>query len=227
MRILLVEDDPEMRRFVTEELAAAGHEVSASGDGHSGLMLAATGDFDVLVIDWMLPKLDGVRLVLGLRSMAVATPAILLTALGRVAERVQGLRAGADDYLVKPFAMAELTARIEAVKRRSAFRQDRSILQVGELTLYRLTHQAMRAERKIPLKPREFRLLEQLMLHPDVVITRTMLLETVWDFHFDPQTTLVESHICRIRAKIDRGFAYEMIQTIRGAGYRISAPPAA
>jgi two-component system OmpR family response regulator len=223
MRILLVEDDQEMRDFVTTELKEAGHDVTGSADGRDGLMLAATTDFDVLVIDRILPQLDGVGVVRGLRSMAIATPIILLTALGRVDERVQGLRAGADDYLVKPFAMMELMARIDAIKRRNVFRNDQNILQVGELSLNRLTQVANRAGHKIILKPREFRLLEQLMLNAGSVLTRTMLLESVWDYHFDPQTTLVESHICRIRAKIDRGYVNGMIQTVRGAGYRISA----
>jgi len=212
-----------MRDFVTTELKEAGHDVTGSADGRDGLMLAATTDFDVLVIDRILPQLDGVGVVRGLRSMAIATPIILLTALGRVDERVQGLRAGADDYLVKPFAMMELMARIDAIKRRNVFRNDQNILQVGELSLNRLTQVANRAGHKIILKPREFRLLEQLMLNAGSVLTRTMLLESVWDYHFDPQTTLVESHICRIRAKIDRGYVNGMIQTVRGAGYRISA----
>ena len=227
MRILLIEDDQEMRDFVTSELVTAGHEVTGCADGRDGLMLAATKDFDLLVIDRILPRLDGVGVVRGLRAMAIGTPIILLTALGRVDERVQGLRAGADDYLVKPFAMTELLARIDAVKRRNSFRQDQNILQVGDLSLNRLTQVANRAGHKILLKPREFRLLEQLMLNAGMVLTRTMLLESVWDYHFDPQTTLVESHICRIRAKIDRGFVCAMIHTVRGAGYRISVDPVA
>ena len=159
MRILLIEDDQEMRDFVTSELVTAGHEVTGCADGRDGLMLAATKDFDLLVIDRILPRLDGVGVVRGLRAMAIGTPIILLTALGRVDERVQGLRAGADDYLVKPFAMTELVARIDAVKRRNSFRQDQNILQVGDLSLNRLTQVANRAGHKILLKPREFRLI--------------------------------------------------------------------
>ncbi|OYV25039.1 MAG: DNA-binding response regulator [Acidocella sp. 20-63-7] len=223
MRILLVEDDLEMSSFVMDELEAEGYDVSVSANGREGLMQAATNDYDVLLIDRMLPFLDGVSLVQALRSMQINTPVILLTALGRVDERVRGLRAGADDYVVKPFAVAELTARIDAVKRRNELREDPSQLKVADLTLDRLTQTAQRGERRILLKPREFRLLEYLMLNAGVVVTRTMLLEAVWDYHFDPQTTLVESHICRIRLKVDRGFAQELIQTVRGAGYRISA----
>lgn len=223
MQILLVEDDTEMSRFVTAELAAVGHDVTVSADGRDGLMQAATHDYHVLLIDRMLPRLDGVGMVQALRSMRIATPIILLTALGRVDERVRGLRAGADDYVVKPFDITELTARIDAVRRRSDMRKDESTLQVGGLVLDRLSQVASRGERRIAFTAREFRLLEYLMLNAGAVVTRTMLLEAVWDYHFDPQTTLVESHICRIRLKVDRGFPQELIQTVRGAGYRISA----
>lgn len=223
MRILVIEDDLDMSRFLNEELVAEGHDVSILEDGRKGLMRAVTNDFDVLIIDRMLPHLDGLGVVRALRSMQIETPVIMLTALSRVDERVRGLRAGADDYVIKPFSMVELRARIDAVKRRRKQPVNYSQLRVGDLTLDRLTHEAKRGDRKISLKPREFRLLEYLMLHAGQVVTRTMLLESVWDYHFAPQTSLVESHICRIRLKVDRGFTTELIQTVRGAGYRISA----
>ncbi|WP_298282339.1 response regulator transcription factor [Acidocella sp.] len=221
MRILLIEDDEDMSGFLAGELEAEGYEVALAANGRDGLMQAATGDFDLFLIDRMLPHLDGLGVVQALRSMQIATSVIMITALGRVDERVRGLRAGADDYIVKPFAVPELLARVEAVRRRKVFRSDQSLLKVADLTLNRLTQSALRGEQRIPLKPREFRLLEYLMLNAGVVVTRTMLLEEVWDYHFDPQTKLVESHICRIRLKIDRGFPRELIQTIRGSGYRI------
>ncbi|WP_298161675.1 response regulator transcription factor [Acidocella sp.] len=223
MRILVIEDDDEMRGFLAGELEAEGYEVALAENGRDGLMQAATGDFDLFLIDRMLPHLDGLGVVQALRSMQITTSVIMITALGRVDERVRGLRAGADDYIVKPFAVPELLARIEAVRRRKTFKSDQSLLKVGDLTLNRLTQSATRGGQRIPLKPREFRLLEYLMLNAGVVVTRTMLLEAVWDYHFDPQTKLVESHISRIRLKIDRGFSRELIQTIRGSGYRISA----
>ncbi|MHB1302761.1 MAG: response regulator transcription factor [Acidiphilium sp.] len=222
MKILVVEDDPHTREFVQGELAAAGHEVATAEDGRAGLLLAATADFDVMVVDRMLPQLDGLGMVTALRSMAIATPVIFLTALGRVDERVQGLRAGGDDYLVKPFAIEELSARIDAIARRNAYKRPTTTLRVHDLVLDRLTQTASRAGTRIPLKPREFRLLEFLMLNAGKVVTRTMLLEAVWDFHFDPQTTLVESHISRIRAKVDRGYDRELIETVWGTGYRIA-----
>jgi two-component system OmpR family response regulator len=227
MRVLIVEDDPAMRDFLGGELRGCGYEVTEAEDGRAGLMAAATDDFEVLVIDRMLPKLDGLGMVTALRSMGVQTPAIFLTALGRVDERVAGLRAGGDDYLVKPFALPELCARIEGVARRGAWRKADALLRVGALELNRLTQTARRGETKITLKPREFRLLEYLMRHAGQVVTRTMLLESVWDFHFDPQTSLVESHISRLRAKIDAGFSRDMILTVRGAGYMIADEPAA
>lgn len=223
MHILLIEDDVTMSGFLKEALLQDGHDVSICDDGRSGLMQASISQFDVLIIDRMLPYLDGVQVVQALRSMQINTPVIMLTALGRVDERVRGLRAGADDYVVKPFEMAELQARIEAVKRRRKLKDDYSQIRVGDLVLDRLTHSARRGGYDISLKPREFRLLGYLMLHVDQVVTRTMLLEDVWDYHFAPQTSLVESHICRIRMKVDRGFSKELIQTVRGAGYRISA----
>jgi two-component system OmpR family response regulator len=211
-----------MVSYLRAELSAAQYHLAVATDGRAGLMLAGTEDFDVLVIDRMLPKLDGLGVVTALRTMGVQTPVLFLTALGRVDERVAGLRAGADDYLVKPFALVELTARLGALVRRRAIKPPDSMLRVADLELNRLNQTATRGQKKISLKPREFRLLEYLMLNSGRVVTRTMMLEAVWDFHFDPQTTLVESHISRIRTKIDHGFGRELIQTVRGAGYRMA-----
>ncbi|HQT85965.1 MAG: DNA-binding response regulator [Acidiphilium sp. 37-64-53] len=222
MRILVIEDDPHTLEFIRSELAAGGDEVTTAPDGRAGLLMAATTDFDAMVVDRMLPQLDGLGVVTALRSMAIATPVIFLTALGRVDERVEGLRAGADDYLVKPFAIEELVARIGAIARRHAYKRPATTLAVHDLTLDRLSQVATRAGQRIELKPREFRLLEFLMLNAGRVVTRTMLLEAVWDFHFDPQTSLVESHVSRIRAKVDRGFDCELIHTVWGVGYRVA-----
>jgi two-component system OmpR family response regulator len=227
MRVLIVEDDPAMRDFLAGELRGCGYEVTEAQDGRAGLMAAATDDFAVLVIDRMLPKLDGLGMVTALRSMGVQTPAIFLTALGRVDERVAGLRAGGDDYLVKPFALPELCARIEGVARRGAWKPPGATLRLADLELDLLTQSARRGAAKIALKPREFRLLEHLLRHAGQVVTRTMLLEAVWDFHFDPQTSLVESHISRLRAKIDSGFPRPLIHTVRGAGYMAADEPPA
>ncbi|HET9147853.1 MAG TPA: response regulator transcription factor [Acetobacteraceae bacterium] len=221
MNVLLVEDDPLAVDYLRAGLAAEGHEVSAAADGRQGLLQAASNDFDLLIVDRMLPALDGLSMVTALRAMRIDTPVIFLTARGRIDDRVEGLRAGGDDYLVKPFALAELAARAAALARRRAVIPPATVLKVADLELNRLSQTAMRAQRRIPLKPREFRLLEYLMLHAGQVVTRTMLLEQVWDFHFDPQTSLVESHVSRLRAKIDRDFGHELIHTVRGSGYRL------
>lgn len=221
MRVLVIEDDAHTRDFIRDELVGGGHEVVTAEDGRTGLLAAATADYDVLVVDRMMPQLDGLGMVTVLRSMAIETPIIFLTALGRVDERVRGLQAGGDDYLIKPFAIEELSARIAAIARRNARMRPVTTLRIYDLSLNRLTQTANRAGKHITLKPREFRLLEFLMLNAGKVVTRTMLLEAVWDFHFDPQTTLVESHISRIRAKIDRGFDRELIETVWNAGYRM------
>jgi two-component system OmpR family response regulator len=221
MNVLLVEDDPLAVDYLRAGLAAEGHEVSAAADGRQGLLQAASQDFDLLIVDRMLPALDGLSMVTALRAMRIDTPVIFLTARGRIDDRVEGLRAGGDDYLVKPFALAELAARAAALARRRAVIPPATVLKVADLELNRLSQTAIRAQRRIPLKPREFRLLEYLMLHAGQVVTRTMLLEQVWDFHFDPQTSLVESHVSRLRAKIDRDFGHELIHTVRGSGYRL------
>jgi two-component system OmpR family response regulator len=225
VKILLIEDDRETAAYIRRGLLEQGHTVDCAGDGHTGLMLAGEGGYDVLVIDRMLPRLEGVALLRVLRDSGVKTPALFLTALGSIDDRVQGLRAGGDDYLIKPFAFAELHARLEALIRRPALSAAPTLLQAGDLVLDRLRRTVSRAGQTIDLQPTEFRLLEYLLRHAGQVVTRTMLLESVWDFHFDPKTSIVETHISRLRAKVDRGFARERIQTVRGAGYRIDVTP--
>lgn len=221
MNILLIEDDSKTVEFLRAGLEPEGHAVTMAEDGRAGLMAAAGGGFDLLIVDRLLPVVDGVALVRTLRGAGISTPVLFLTALGGIDDRVEGLRAGGDDYLVKPFALAELSARVAALTRRNPVVPKATVLRIADLELDRLTQRVRRAGRRIELKPREFQLLEYLMLHSDQVVTRTMLLEAVWDFHFDPKTSVVESHISRLRAKLDRGFSQELIQTYRGSGYRI------
>ena len=225
MKILLVEDDRETAEYVARGLAEAGHLVDRAADGREGLILASGGGYDALVVDRMLPKLDGLGLVRALRAAGVKTPALFLTARAGVGDRVEGLEAGGDDYLVKPFAFAELAARLNALARRPPLQGgEPTVLRVGDLEMDLLRRTVARAGRRIELQPREFRLLEYLMRRPGQVATRTMLLEGVWDFHFDPRTSVVETHISRLRAKVDRDFGPELIRTVRGAGYAIRAP---
>jgi two-component system, OmpR family, response regulator len=222
VKILVVEDDQETAAYIARGLREAGHVVDHAPDGQEGLFLATGGGYDVMVVDRMLPKLDGLSLVRALRAARVATPAIFLTARAGVGDRVEGLDAGADDYLVKPFAFAELMARINALARRPPPREEVTVLRAGDLEMDLLKRAVTREGKRIELQPREFRLLEFLMRHAGQVVTRTMLLEGVWDFHFDPKTSVVETHISRLRAKVDKGFAGgELIQTVRGAGYAI------
>lgn len=224
MRILLIEDDDETRDYVSRGLKEAGHAVETARDGKDGLFRAADGAFDVLIVDRMLPGVDGLSAVKSLRAMGARTPILFLTAMGAVSDRIDGLEAGGDDYLVKPFSFAELQARIAALARRAPLRApEQALLRVGDLTLDRLRRVVRRGEREIDLQPREFQLLEFLMLNADRVVTRTMLLEGVWDFHFDPRTNIVETHISRVRAKIDPGGKAPLIHTVRGAGYVIRA----
>ena len=224
MRILVVEDDAETAAYIARGLREAGHVVDRAADGQEGLFLATGGRYDVMVVDRMLPKLDGLSLVRALCAAKVATPALFLTARGGVGDRVEGLEAGGDDYLVKPFAFAELLARINALARRPPPREEPpTVLRVADLEMDLLKRTVTRAGRRIDLQPREFRLLEYLMRHAGQVVTRTMLLEGVWDFHFDPKTSVVETHISRLRAKVDKGFDRELIHTVRGAGYVIRA----
>ena len=228
MRILLIEDDPETSRFIRKGLEEAGHVLDLAGDGRQGLLLALDTDHDALVVDRMLPGLDGLSIVRSLRAANRSTPVLVLSALGEVDHRVEGLRAGGDDYLVKPFALAELSARLEALVRRRGTGADPEApvtrLEVADLEMNLLARTVKRAGRAIDLKPREFRLLEHLMRHAGQVVTRTMLLEAVWDYHFDPQTNVIDVHVSRLRRKVDRDFGPPLIHTVRGAGYMIREP---
>lgn len=224
MKILVVEDDTETAEYVANGLEEYGHVVDRAADGREGLFLAASGPYDVLIVDRRLPGLDGLALVKTIRGAGTKTPVLFLTTMDGVHDRVAGLDAGADDYLVKPFAFAELVARVGALARRPPLSDQQTVLTVGDLEMDLLKRSVTRAGRRIDLKPREFLLLEYLMRHAGQVVTRTMLLEHVWEFHFDPQTNIVETHVSRLRAKVDRGFAVELIRTVRGAGYSIRAP---
>ena len=225
MHILIVEDDSEVLGFLTKGLTEHGHAVDPASDGKTGLLLAATELYDVMIIDRMLPEMDGLTLVKTIRGTSNSTPMLILSALGEVNNRVEGLRAGGDDYLTKPFAFSELLARIEALVRRAApVSESETVLQVADLVLNLLARSASRAGQNIELQPREFRLLECLMRHAGQVVTRTMLLEQVWDYNFDPQTNVIDVHVSRLRSKIDKEFVNPLIQTIRGAGYMIDAP---
>ena len=228
MRILLIEDDPETSRFIRKGLEEAGHVVDHAGDGREGLLLALDAEHEAIVVDRMLPGLDGLSIVRSLRAANRSTPVLVLSALGEVDDRVEGLRAGGDDYLVKPFALAELSARLEALARRRGADDGGAgpvtRLVVADLEMDLLARTVTRAGRALELKPREFRLLEYLMRHADQVVTRTMLLEAVWDYHFDPQTNIIDVHVSRLRRKVDRDFGPPLIHTVRGAGYAIRAP---
>lgn len=223
MRLLVIEDDRTTGDYILQGLREEGHVADLCRSGRDGLVTAQTRDFDVLIVDRMLPDLDGLSLVRTLRAAKNLTPAIFLTALGGVDDRIEGLNAGGDDYLVKPFAFGELSARINALARRPQMRDTASILTAGDLHMDLIRRTVTRGDVEIDLLPREFALLECLLRHKGRVQTRTMLLEAVWDLNFDPQTNVVESHISRLRAKVDRPFAVELIRTVRGAGYRIDA----
>jgi two-component system, OmpR family, response regulator len=221
MRILLIEDDKEAAAYLLKALREAGHVPDHASDGESGAEMAASGDYDVLVVDRMLPKRDGLSIIEEMRSGGDQTPALILSALGQVDDRVTGLRAGGDDYLPKPYAFSELLARVEALARRQRPGAAETVYKVGDLELDRLGHTVTRAGQAVPLQPREFRLLEYLMKNAGQVVTRTMLLENVWDYHFDPQTNVIDVHISRLRSKIDKGFGEPLLHTVRGAGYMI------
>jgi two-component system OmpR family response regulator len=221
MRLLVVEDDREAAEYLRKALREAGHVAELARDGEEGLAAALDGEFDVLVIDRMLPKREGLSLISELRSRGNSTPVLILSALGQVDDRVTGLRAGGDDYLAKPYAFSELLARVEALSRRTTPQSADTLYRVGDLELDRLSHRVSRGGKEIPLQPREFRLLEYLMRHAGQVVTRTMLLENVWDYHFDPQTNVIDVHVSRLRAKIDKGFDLALLHTVRGAGYMI------
>ncbi len=224
MRILLIEDDAEAAAYAAKGLREAGHVVDHALDGESGLNMAGVGGYDAYIIDRMLPKTDGLSLLASRRDHGDETPALFLSALGEVDDRVSGLNAGGDDYLVKPYAMQELLARVEALGRRRASEPAAvtTRFKVGDLELDLLTRTVRRAAQKIDLQPREFRLLEYLMRHAGQVVTRTMLLENVWEYHFDPQTNVIDVHISRLRSKIDKDFDKPLLKTVRGAGYTIS-----
>lgn len=224
MKILVIEDDPEISAYVARGLRESGHTVDAVSDGRDGLLQASSGEYDVLVVDRMLPGMDGLAIVRTLRAAGTGTPVIFLTAKGAIEDRVEGLEVG-DDYLVKPFAFAELIARIGALARRPVTTEQSTELMVGDLKLDLLSRQVSRAGQVLDLQPQEMKLLEYLMKHSGRVVTRTMLLEGVWGFHFDPQTSVVETHVSRLRAKIDRGFSQSLLHTIRGSGYSLRAAP--
>jgi two-component system OmpR family response regulator len=219
LRILLVEDDRETASHVINGLQQAGYDVQHCADGRDALDIAQAHSFDLLIVDRMLPSLDGLAIVNQLRVGGSSTPVLVLSALGTVDHRIEGLKAGGDDYLVKPFSLAELLARVEALLRRTRGSTPGTVLKVADLELDRMSRRVTRAGREIDLTTREFQLLEYLMQHPGQVVTRTMLLESVWDLHFDPQTNLVDVHISRLRQAIDRDFSPALLHTVRGAGY--------
>ncbi|MFC3674033.1 response regulator [Ferrovibrio xuzhouensis] len=219
MKILVIEDNAEMSGHIAKSLQQHGHIVDQTADGRDGLFLAASEPYDVIIVDRMLPKLDGLNVVKTLRGSGVKTPILFLTALGGIDDRVEGLNAGGDDYLVKPFAFAELLARITALARRPAPAEQLTALRIADLEMDLLKRTVARGGKTIDLQPQEFKLLEYMLRNADRVVTRTMLLENVWHFHFDPQTTVVETHISRLRGKIDANFEFPLIHTIRGAGY--------
>ena len=225
LRILIIEDDAEAAAYLAKGLSELGHVADRAGDGEAGLEQAMSGPYDVLIVDRMLPKRDGLSVISTLRASGNHTPVLILSALGQVDDRVKGLKAGGDDYLPKPYAFTELQARVEALARRpKASGEVETTYQVGDLVLDRLAHSCRRGEVEIPLQPREFRLLEYLMQHAGQVVTRTMLLENVWEYHFDPQTNVIDVHISRLRSKIDKDFDKPLLHTIRGAGYTIREP---
>ena len=223
MKLLLVEDDEHMAEFVRRGLKEHGHVTDLAANGKDGLFLAASEKYDAVIMDRMLPGLDGLSIVKMLRSTGNHVPVLFLTTMGGIDDRVEGLEAGGDDYLVKPFAFAELLARLGALMRRPPVNDVKTTLRVGELEIDLLKRVVTRAGKAIDLQPQEFKLLEYLMRSDGRIVTRTMLLENVWDFHFDPQTSVVETHISRLRAKIDKGFETEMLKTMRGVGYTLRA----
>jgi two-component system, OmpR family, response regulator len=223
MRILVIEDDRDAASWLVKGLTESGHVADHAVDGEEGLALAREGVHDVLIVDRMLPKRDGLSIVRTIRNEGIATPVLILSALSDVDERVKGLRAGGDDYLAKPYAFSELLARVEGLGRRTAQETQQTKLRAGDLEMDLLTRTVSRAGQSILLQPREFKLLEYLMRNAGHIVTRTMLLENVWDYHFDPQTNVIDVHVSRLRGKIDKGFEEPMLQTVRGAGYMIRA----
>jgi len=222
MHLLVVEDDKDTADFISSGLLQSGHLVDTASNGRDGLYMATTGNFDLVILDRMLPIVDGLTVVRTLRASGNKVPILILSALGEIDHRVDGLKAGADDYLVKPFAFSEMEARVDALCRRTSPDGPETLLCLGDLEMNLITRVVSRAGNAIDLQPREFRLLEYLMRHAEQVITRTMLLEHVWDYHFDPQTNVIDVHVSRLRGKIDKGFSYPLLHTVRGAGYRLS-----
>ena len=222
MHILLIEDDDKAATYLVTGLTESGHVVDHAANGEDGFHMALTGDYDVLIVDRMLPKRDGLSIIRMLRADGRSTPVLMLSAMSGVDDRVLGLRSGSDDYLVKPYAFSELLARLDALVRRDWTPEVQSGLKVVDLELDLLTHRVTRSDKVIRLQPREFRLLEYLMRHANQAVTRTMLLEHVWDFHFDPQTNVIDTQISRLRGKIDKDFDTPLLHTVRGTGYRLS-----
>jgi two-component system OmpR family response regulator len=224
MKILLVEDNERVSQFVKKGLTEAGHMVDHADNGRDGMFLAASEPYDVIVMDRMLPGgIDGIGIIEALRKTGSRTPILILSAMAEVDDRIRGLKAGGDDYLTKPFAFGELTARLDALMRRAQPQVNETALTVGDLRLDLLSRKVTRGGTPVALQPREFKLLEYLMRHAEQVVTRTMLIENVWDYHFDPQTNVVDVHVSRVRQKIDAGFEHPMIRTVRGAGYLLTA----
>jgi len=219
MRILVVEDDKKIASFVKKGLEAAGFAVDHAPDGEEGLHLALTESYDAAIIDLMLPKLDGLTLIENIRKERINTPIIILSAKGSIDDRVRGLQTGSDDYLTKPFAFSELLARVQALIRRSTGTSEPTTLSLADLSMDLLTREVYRAEKKMELQPREFSLLEYLMRNAGKVVSKTMIMEHVWDYHFDPQTNVVEARVSRLRDKIDKGVGHKLIHTVRGVGY--------
>jgi two-component system OmpR family response regulator len=224
MRILVIEDDAETASYMVKGLKESGYVVDHAADGKDGMFHAIGGNYDALIVDRMLPSVDGLSIIQAIRAAGIKTPALILSALGAVDDRVRGLRAGGDDYLTKPYAFSELLARIEVLLRRGTGATVETKLRVADLEMDLLARTVTRGEQEIDLQPREFLLLEYLMRNAGHVVTRTMLLEHVWDYHFDPQTNVIDVHISRLRQKIDKGFAKPLLHTIRGAGYCLRAP---
>ncbi len=227
MRLLIIEDDSDSAAYLVKAFREEGHVADHAADGLTGYSMAEGGGYDVLVVDRMLPRMDGLSLIRSLREQNDVTPVLILSALGQVDDRVKGLRAGGDDYLPKPYAFSELLARTEVLARRrtAAASAEATSYRVADLELDRLSRRVTRGGEDIALQPREFRLLEYLMKNAGQVVTRTMLLENVWDYHFDPQTNVIDVHVSRLRAKIDRGQSLSLLQTVRGAGYSLRAEP--
>ena len=224
MKLLLVEDNERSARFALKGLAEAGHTVDHADNGRDGMFMAASGVYDAIILDRMLPGgVEGLAIVDALRKTGNQTPILIVSALGEVDDRIRGLRSGGDDYLVKPFAFGELLARLDALLRRSQVSYTQTVLTLADLSIDLLSRQVRRAGKAIELQPREFKLLEYLLRHANQVVTRTMLLENVWDFHFDPQTNVIDVHVSKLRQKIDSGHAQPLLRTIRNAGYMLRA----